>query len=166
MEPIYIDKSANVSDDAVIGEGTKVWINVQVRENSIIGSYCNIGKDSYIDTLVKIGDRCKIQNSVNLYSGVDIEDDVFIGPGATFCNDKVPRAFVKDWEVAPTKICKGVSIGANATILCGIKIGEYSMVGAGSTVTKDVPPYTLVLGSPAKPIASIDKYGNRIRNFD
>jgi len=155
----YIHPSAHVSPDTIIGEGTKIWINAQVREKVEIGKNCIISKDVYIDHAVKIGNNCKIQNSVSVYDGVTIEDDVFVGPNASFTNDKVPRAFNVDWEIVPTTVKNGASIGANATIVCGIVIGEFSMVAAGSVVTKDVQPYTLVLGNPARPVAIINKAG-------
>lgn len=161
---IFIHESAHVSDNCEIGANTKIWINVQIRENAEIGENCIISKDVYIDADVQIGDRCKIQNGVSVYSGVTIEDDVFVGPYATFTNDKVPRAFNTDWKISKTKIKKGASLGANATIVCGTTIGEYAMVAAGATVTKDVEPYTLVAGNPAKPIGKVDKMGNRLNN--
>ncbi|MBT9159426.1 acyltransferase [Serpentinimonas barnesii] len=159
---VFIHPSANVSDKARIGAGTKIWINVQIRENTDIGEYCILSKDVYVDRLVKIGCRCKIQNSVSVYNGVEIGDDVFVGPNVSFTNDRVPRAFNSDWKSIPTYIANGASIGANATIVCGISIGEYAMVAAGSVVTKDVPPYTLVMGNPARAVALIDKDGNRV----
>lgn len=159
---VYIHPSANVSDKALIGDGTKVWINVQIRENARIGAGCILSKDVYVDHAVRIGDRCKIQNSVSVYSGVSIGDDVFVGPNVAFTNDRVPRAFNTDWCITETKVETGASLGANSTIVCGITIGEYAMVAAGSVVTKDVPPYTLVMGNPARPVGKIDKMGNRI----
>ncbi len=162
MDNIYIHKSANVSSDSEIGGGTKVWINSQIREKSQIGKNCIISKDTYIDTEVIIGNNCKIQNSVSIYQGVIIGDDVFIGPNACFTNDKVPRAFDPVWKITPTFVNKGASIGANATIVCGITIGEYAMVAAGSVVTKDVEAFSLVMGNPAKHYSYIDKMGNKI----
>lgn len=162
MADIFIHPTANVSEQAIIGSGTKIWINSQIREKSEIGMNCIISKDTYIDTEVKIGHNCKIQNSVSVYHGVTIEDDVFVGPNACFTNDKVPRAFDPDWKITPTLVKSGVSIGANATIVCGIVIGEYAMVAAGSVVTKDVEPYSLVMGNPAKHHSYIDKMGNKI----
>jgi len=158
----YIDESAFVDVNAEIGLGTKVWINCQIRENAHIGENCIISKDVYIDTGVTIGNGCKIQNSVSIYQGVSIEDDVFVGPNACFSNDKVPRAFNIDWEITPTLIKKGASIGANATIVCGVTVGEYSMIAAGAVVTKDVKPYSLVMGNPARHVGLIDKQGNRL----
>jgi len=159
---VYIHASANVSDSASIGEGSKLWINVQVRENAVIGSNCVISKDVYIDHEVRIGDRCKIQNGVSVYHGVTLGDDVFVGPHACFSNDKVPRAFNQDWVVIPTVVMNGASIGANSTIVCGVTIGEFAMVAAGSVVTRDVAPFTLVMGNPARPVARVDRDGNRI----
>ena len=159
---IYIHESAVVSPDAQIGEGSKVWVNTQIREGVVIGKNCILSKDVYIDIDVPIGDNVKIQNSVSVFHGVSIEDDVFIGPNACFTNDKVPRAFNTNWEITETKVCKGSSIGANATILCGITIGEYAMVAAGSVVTKDVEPYSLVVGNPARHMSYIDKMGNKV----
>ncbi|MFY4843999.1 acyltransferase [Aliarcobacter butzleri] len=162
MVNIYIHPTANVSEQSKIGNGTKIWINSQIREKSEIGENCIISKDTYIDTEVKIGNNCKIQNSVSVYNGVTIEDDVFVGPNACFTNDKVPRAFDSEWKITPTLVKKGVSIGANATIVCGITLGEYCMVAAGSVVTKDVEAYSLVMGNPAKHYRYVDKMGNKI----
>jgi acetyltransferase-like isoleucine patch superfamily enzyme len=163
MDNIYIDKTANVSSEANIGDGTKIWINSQIRESTTIGKNCIISKDTYIDTQVKIGNNCKIQNSVSIYQGVTIEDDIFVGPNACFTNDKVPRAFDQEWKITPTLVKKGTSIGANATIVCGITLGEYCMIAAGSVVTKDVEPYSLVMGNPARHYSYIDKMGNKIK---
>jgi UDP-2-acetamido-3-amino-2,3-dideoxy-glucuronate N-acetyltransferase len=157
----FIHPTANVSPNAHIGRGTKVWINVQIREGANIGDDCILSKDVYIDHGVSIGHRCKIQNSVSIYNGLTIGDDVFVGPNVTFTNDRVPRAFNVDWKITPTVLMNGASIGANSTIICGVKIGEYAMVAAGSVVTKDVAPYTLVMGNPARPVAIIDKAGNK-----
>ena len=159
---IFIHDKANVSQNAIIGEGTKVWINSQIRENSRIGENCIISKDTYIDENVSIGDRVKIQNGVSVYNGVTIEDDVLVGPNAVFTNDLFPRAFNTDWKITKTVIKKGASIGANSTIICGVTIGEYAVIGAGSVVTKDVASYSLVVGNPAKHIGYVCKCGNRL----
>lgn len=161
-QEIFVHPSSHVSELARIGKGTKIWINVQIRENVSIGEDCVISKDVYIDHAVRIGDRCKIQNSVSVYNGVEIGDDVFVGPNVAFTNDKVPRAFNADWKITPTRIANGASLGANSTIVCGIVVGEYAMVAAGSVVTRDVDPFTLVVGNPARPVAKIDKNGNRL----
>ena len=162
MSKTFIHASANVDGRATIGEGAKIWINVQIRENACIGKDTIVSKDVYVDHAVQIGDRCKIQNSVSVYHGVTIGDDVFVGPNACFTNDLVPRAFNADWKITPTKVENGASIGANATVVCGVTIGEYAMVAAGSVVTRDVPPYTLVMGNPARPYARIDRAGNKV----
>ena len=138
-----------------------MWVNAQIREGVIIGTDTVLSKDVYVDTNVNIGHRCKIQNGVSLFQGVTVGNDVFIGPNAAFSNDKVPRAFKTDWKITATQICDGVSIGTNATIVCGVTIGEFAMVAAGSVVTKDVAPYTLVMGNPAIPYARIDRNGNK-----
>jgi len=147
---VFIHPTAIVEEGAIIGEGTRIWHFVHIRSGAKIGRNCNIGKDVYIDVGVEIGDNVKIQNGVSIYRGVKIEDDVFVGPYAVFTNDKYPRAFNRDWKVVPTVIKRGASVGANATIMCGVTIGEYAMVAAGAVVTKDVPPHGLVMGNPAR----------------
>ncbi len=163
--PVYIHPTANVSPEANIGAGSKIWINVQVREKAEIGDNCIISKDVYIDRAVRIGARCKVQNSVSVYNGVTLGDDVFVGPNVSFTNDRVPRAFNTEWKITATNVGNGASLGANCTIICGVSIGEYAMVAAGSVVTHDVPPYTLVTGNPARPVARIDKAGNRVEDI-
>lgn len=158
-KPVYLDASAHVSPRAQIGEGTKVWINSQIREDVVIGEDCIISKDTYLDFSVRIGNRVKVQNGVSVYHGVTLEDDVFVGPNAVFTNDFYPRAANSDFPVRPTRVCRGASIGANATIVCGNTLGEYSMVGAGSVVTHPVPPYTLVVGNPARPVSLVCRCG-------
>jgi acetyltransferase-like isoleucine patch superfamily enzyme len=147
---IFKHPSAIVESEA-IGEGTRIWHFVHVREKVKIGKNCTIGKSVYIDTEVEIGDNVKIENFVSLYRGVKVEDDVFIGPAVTFTNDLYPRSLIWDESrLGYTKVQRGASIGANATIICGVTIGEYALVGAGSVVTKDVPPFGLVYGNPAR----------------
>ncbi len=146
----YIIHDSSFVERCEIGDGTIVWHFCHLF-NSTIGRYCIIGQNCMIGPDVKIGNYCKIQNNVSLYKGLIVEDDVFIGPSVVFTNVMNPRSFIsrKD-EFRETIIKTGASIGANATILCGVTIGEYSAIGAGSVVTKDVDPYTLVLGTPAK----------------
>jgi len=150
LSTAFIHPTAIVEDDAVVGSGTRIWHRSHVRAGSRIGADCTIGFAVYVDTGVTIGDRCKIQNHVSVYRGVVLEDDVFVGPSATFTNDLHPRAGTSDWRVVPTRVRRGGSIGANATIVCGVKLGAWSMVGAGAVVTSDVPAHGLVLGTPAR----------------
>ncbi|MBN2567243.1 N-acetyltransferase [Candidatus Woesearchaeota archaeon] len=153
-----IHPTAEVSPDAKVGDGTLIWHHAQVREKASIGTGCVISKGAYIDTGVIIGDRCKIQNYVSVYHGVELEDGVFVGPHVCFTNDKNPRAVnpdgsqksVSDWRVAETRIRRGASLGANSTIVCGVTVGEWALVGAGSVVTKDVPAHGVVWGNPAR----------------
>ncbi|MEG0834228.1 MAG: acyltransferase [Christensenellaceae bacterium] len=161
MAKYYAHETAHIADNVKIGDDTKIWINVQVREDVEIGKGCIISKDVYIDHAVKIGDKVKIQNSVSVYNGVTIEDEVFVGPNAVFTNDYYPRANNPEWEVTPTLIKKGSSLGANCTIICGNTIGQYAMVGAGSVVISDVAPYTLVVGNPARAVGKVCRCGQR-----
>jgi acetyltransferase-like isoleucine patch superfamily enzyme len=146
-----IHESAYVEDGAEIDDDTNIWHFVHIREGAEIGKNCNIGKGVYIDTKVKIGDNCKIQNFATVYQGVQIGNNVFIGPHVCFTNDLQPRATIWNEErLVETTVKDGSSVGANSTIIAGIIIGKYSMIGAGSVVTKNVPDYGLVFGNPAK----------------
>jgi acetyltransferase-like isoleucine patch superfamily enzyme len=162
----FIHRTADVDPTARIGSGTKVWNNVQVREKAIIGRDCVLGKSVYIDHTVVIGDRVKVQNGVSIYHGVTIEDDVFLGPHMTFTNDLYPRAFDPEWHVVATTVRKGASIGANVTIVCGVEIGAYSMVGAGAVVTKDVPEHALVIGNPARVAGFVSVKGKLVEEVE
>jgi|TARA_B110000037_G_C16891693_1_gene412449 acetyltransferase-like isoleucine patch superfamily enzyme len=146
----FIHKTAEVSNKAKIGNNNYVWNNAQIREKVKIGNKNIISKDVYIDKNVKIGNNCKIQNSAQIYDGVTIKNNVFIGPGVIFTNDLFPRAVDKKWKIIKTSIENGASIGANSTILCGIRIGKKAMVAAGSVVIKDIKDFELHAGNPAK----------------
>lgn len=150
-----IHEKAVVDSGAVVGDGTSIWHFAHVRSGATIGSDCILGHAVYVDEGVTIGDRCKIQNKVSIYNGVTIANDVFIGPHACFTNDLHPRAFNDEWKITSTVVERGASIGAQATIRCGITIGEFAMIGAGAVVTKDVPPFGLVLGVPGKISGSV-----------
>lgn len=147
---VHIHPTALVEEGSAIGAGTRIWNNCHVRSGSNIGSHCSLGFGVFVDAGVTIGDGCKIQNLVSIYRGVTLEDEVFVGPSAVFTNDRVPRANPDQWEVVPTFVRTGASIGANATIVCGVELGAWSMVAAGAVVTSDVPPHALVVGAPAR----------------
>ncbi len=144
-----------------IGKGTTIWQYVVILDNVIIGNNCNICSHTYIENNVSIGNNVTIKNGVLIYDGVIIEDDVFIGPSVTFTNDLLPRSKSKNWKKQRTVIHKGASIGANSTIVCGIEIGEYAMIGAGSVVTKNVGKQELWYGNPAKFRGFVCKCGNK-----
>lgn len=145
-----IHPSAIVEDGAVIGEGTKVWHHTHVRTGARVGEGCVLGKNVFVDADVFIGDRCKIQNNVSVFRGVELGDDVFVGPSVVFTNDLLPRANATELRVIPTSVGEGASIGANATVICGNKLGPWSMVAAGAVVTHDVGANELVGGNPAR----------------
>lgn len=167
----YIHATADVSPQAKIGEGTKVWQHAQIREFAKIGENCILSKGVYIDTGVVIGDNVKIQNGISVYQGVTLEDGVFCGPHCVFTNDKRPRAINPDgtlksgddWVIFKTLVKTGASIGAHATIICGITIGSWAMVGAGAVVTKSIPDFGLVLGNPARLIGFVCPCGERLQ---
>jgi UDP-2-acetamido-3-amino-2,3-dideoxy-glucuronate N-acetyltransferase len=149
-----------------IGDGTRIWHFAHIREKSKIGRNCNIGKSAYIDTGAEIGDNVKIQNFVSVYKGVKLEDDVFVGPAVTFTNDLYPRSFSWDeGHVVPTIVCKGASIGANSTVICGTTIGSYAMIGAGSVVVRKVPPYSLFYGNPAEAKGWVCQCGRLLKDI-
>lgn len=171
---VRIHSTADVSSDAAIGAGTSIWNQAQVREGARIGARCIVGKNVYVDTGVVIGDDVKIQNNVSLFHGVTIEDGVFIGPHVCFTNDRVPRAVNPDgtlktdadWEVSPILVRYGAALGANATILPGVTIGRWAMVGSGSVVTRDVAAHELVAGNPARRLGSACPCGQPLRDDD
>jgi len=159
----YYSHPTAVVEDARIGDGTRIWHFAHVRQGARLGKNCNVGKSSYIDIDAQIGDNVKIQNFVSVYKGVTIEDDVFVGPSVTFTNDLYPRAFIWDQEhVVPTRVCRGASIGANSTIVCGVTIGEYALIGAGSVVSEDVPAHALAMGCPARVRGWVCRCGRKL----
>ena len=166
MDNYFVHKSSYIDDNVEIGEGTKIWHFSHVLSNTKIGKNCSFGQNCVIGPNVKIGNGVKVQNNISIYDGVEIEDDVFLGPSMVFTNVINPRAFIqrKD-EFKKTLLKKGCSIGANATIVCGVTIGRYALIGAGAVVTKDVPDFALMVGVPAKQIGWVDKAGNRMK-FD
>lgn len=154
----FVHPTADVSPQASIGPGTKIWQHCQVRERAVLGANCILSKGVYIDAGVVIGNNVKIQNGISVYHGVTLEDGVFCGPHCVFTNDRWPRAINPDgtlkggddWTVSETLVRYGASIGAHATIVCGITIGRWAMIGSGAVVTKSVPDYGLVYGNPAR----------------
>lgn len=166
---VRIHPTAEVSELAQINEGTSVWHQAQIREYSKVGKNCIVSKGVYIDSGVTIGNNCKIQNFASVYHGVTLEDGVFVGPHVCFTNDLHPRAINPngllkigtDWQISPTLIKQGAALGANSTILCGITIGEWAMVAAGSVVTRNVPDYGLVVGNPARLRGYVCKCGDK-----
>ena len=143
-----IHVSAEIEPGATIGAATRIWRSAHVRSGAIIGHDCNIGANVFVDVHVHIGDHVKVQNNVSLYEGVTLEDEAFVGPAAVFANDLNPRA-TGPWQLVPTYVRRGASVGANATVICGNELGEHCLVAAGAVVTKDVLPHQLVLGNPA-----------------
>ena len=155
---VSIHPSAEVSGDARIGAGTRIWSQAQVREGAVIGSECILGKASYIDFDVSIGHRCKLQNGVFVFHGFNLEDGVFLGPGVMLLNDHEPRAInpdgtlktAEDWTASPGLVEHGASVGGGAVVLPGMRIGRFALVGAGAVVTRRVPPHGMVYGNPAR----------------
>ena len=162
----YLHESSYVDNNVSIGSGTKIWHFSHIQSGSVIGGNCSIGQNVNVGNNVIIGDYVKIQNNVSVYEGVELEDYVFCGPSMVFTNIKVPRCEYPQKgseHYLKTLVKRSASIGANATILCGVTIGEYSLIGSGAVITKDVPPYSLVVGNPGKIIGKVDKKGNRIK---
>jgi UDP-2-acetamido-3-amino-2,3-dideoxy-glucuronate N-acetyltransferase len=157
--PAFVHPTAEIETGAQIGAGTKVWHLAHIRSTATVGADCVIGRNVYVDANARVGDRVKIQNNVSVYQGVTLEDEVFVGPCAVFTNDLRPRAQNPDWTITPTVVRHGASIGANATLVCGVEIGEYAMIAAGSVVTRNVEPYQLVAGNPARRKGWVDKSG-------
>ena len=161
----FVHKSSFIDENVKIGRDTKIWHYTHVQSGAVIGTNCVLGQNVNIGSNIKIGNYVKIQNNVSVYEGVELEDYVFCGPSMVFTNIKFPRSEFpqKGSEYYQrTIVKKSVSIGANATVLCGITIGEYAVIGAGSVVTKDVPDYALIMGNPGKITGYVDKLGKRI----
>jgi acetyltransferase-like isoleucine patch superfamily enzyme len=165
-----IHASAEVSDQSVIGNGTTIWNEVQVRERARIGSECILAKGVYVDCDVTIGDRCKLENYVSVFHPAVLEDGVFLGPGVILTNDRVPRAInpdgtrkeAVDWHPRRVRVCNGAAVGAGSVVLPGVTVGAWALVGAGSLVSDDVPPHALVVGSPARVIGYVCACGARL----
>lgn len=165
-EPPFVHDSAIVERGALVGPGTRIWHRSHVRAGSRIGAGCTIGFSVFVDTGVVVGDRCKVQNHVSLYQGVTLEDEVFVGPSVAFTNDRFPRATSPDWDVRPTRVRRGASIGANATIVCGVEIGAFAMIAAGAVVTHDVSAHALVAGVPSRVRAWVCVCGHPVAGAD
>ncbi|TLD97767.1 N-acetyltransferase [Helicobacter jaachi] len=159
----FIHPTSIIDENVSIGAGSKIWHFCHILSGSVIGQNCSFGQNCMIGANVSIGNNVKAQNNISIYEGVRIYDDVFLGPSVVFTNVLNPRAFIsrKD-EFRPTIIKNGASIGANATIVCGVEIGEYALIGAGSVVTKDIPSFALYVGNPARQIGWVDKAGERL----
>ena len=167
MEEVFIHESAYVDEGCTIGAGSKIWHFSHLMRGCRLGENCNIGQNVFIAEGVTLGRCCKVQNNVSIYQGVTCEDEVFLGPSMVFTNVLNPRAAVcrKD-EYRPTLLKKGVTVGANATIVCGHTLGEYCMIGAGSVVTKDVPAYALMVGNPARQIGWVNRNGDKCASLE
>ncbi len=165
-KPYFVHPSAIVDDGCSISNGTKIWHFSHIMPGCVIGENCNIGQNVVISPEVVLGKNVKVQNNVSIYTGVECEDDVFLGPSMVFTNVNNPRSAInRRGQYAKTKVKKGATIGANATIVCGHEIGEYAFIGAGAVVTKHVPAYALVVGNPAKQIGWMSEYGHKLE-FD
>ncbi len=166
----FVHETALVEDGAFVGAGTRIWHEAQVRTRASLGARCVVGKGAFVDFDVVIGDDSKLQNYACIYHGAVLGRGVFVGPHAVFTNDRRPRATNRafeplrdgDWDVGETSVGDGAAIGANATILPGVRIGRWAMIGAGAVVTRDVPDYALVAGTPARRIGYVCACGSRL----
>ena len=162
----FVHESSFVDSGAIIGKNTKIWHYSHVQSGAVLGEECVLGQNVNIGNNVTIGNKVKIQNNVSIYEGVELEDYVFCGPSMVFTNIRVPRSEFSQKgseNYEKTLVKKSASIGANATIICGVTIGRYALIGSGAVVTKDVPDYSLVIGNPGKIIGKVDKRGNRVQ---
>jgi acetyltransferase-like isoleucine patch superfamily enzyme len=167
---VFIHPTAEVSETARVGRGTKIWNEAQVRDGAVVGSDCILGKGVFVDIDVWIGDRCKLENGVNCFHGSRVEDGVFLGPGSQLLNDRRPRATTPsgtlkapaDWIVSGVTVREGASIGGAAIVLPGVVVGRWAMVGAGSVVTRHVADHLLVFGKPARPAGYVCRCGERL----
>jgi acetyltransferase-like isoleucine patch superfamily enzyme len=171
--PPFVHPLAQIEDDVQIGAGTRVWAGAHIRRGARVGAECVIGAGATIDVSVVVGDRCKVQNAALLYRGLTVGEGVLIGPAAVFTNDRAPRAMTpdgalksaSDWDVSATVIDDGASVGANATVIGGVRIGAWSMIGAGAVVTRDVAPHALVVGVPARRVAWACRCGSPVSGY-
>lgn len=162
----FAHSTAVIDEGCIIGEGTKIWHFSHIMQGAVVGDDCNLGQNVVVSPGVILGCNVKVQNNVSIYTGVICEEDVFLGPSMVFTNVINPRsAIARKTAYKQTLVKKGASIGANATIVCGNIIGKYAMIGAGAVITKEVLPYALVVGNPAKQIGWVSEYGHRL-NFD
>ena len=167
MAQYFVHESSFVDDNVSIGDNTKVWHFSHVLSGSTIGKNCSFGQNCVVGPNVTIGNGVKVQNNISIYEGVEVEDDVFLGPSMVFTNVINPRAFiVRKEEFKKTFLKKGCSIGANVTVVCGVTIGEYALIGSGAVVNKDVKPYALMVGVPARQIGWVSKAGNTLQFND
>lgn len=163
----FAHETAVIDEGCEIGAGTKIWHFSHIMKNAKLGEKCNLGQNVVVSPEVTLGRNVKVQNNVSIYTGVICEDDVFLGPSMVFTNVTNPRSAVnRRGEYEKTLVKKGASIGANATIVCGHNIGEFAFIGAGAVVTREVPPYALVVGNPARHIGWMSEYGHRLRFND
>ncbi len=159
----FAHETAVIDEPCEIGAGTKIWHFSHIMSNSKLGEHCMLGQNVHVAPGVTLGSKVKVQNNVSIYSGVVCEDDVFLGPSMVFTNIINPRSAIdRRQQYLKTHVGKGASIGANATIICGNNIGQYAFIGAGSVVTKEVSPYALVLGNPARQVGWISEYGHQL----
>jgi UDP-2-acetamido-3-amino-2,3-dideoxy-glucuronate N-acetyltransferase len=167
MPPFFAHESSYIDDGAVIGDGTKIWHFCHVMPGAVIGERCNLGQNVVVMGGTRLGDNVKVQNNVSIYEGVELEDDVFCGPSCVFTNVTNPRSHVsRKSEYRRTRVRRGSSIGANATIVCGVTLGEYCFIGAGAVVRSDVPAYALMVGVPARRVGWMCQCGIRLQLQD